>query len=130
MVMSSQRQPPATDALLQFLQRRLGLSPSALELGQRQSELEQAPPPDRAVELRVVEFAAVGRGLRLAEHSAVTQQRFNRLTRGQGLTAPESFQLDHEGKAHQATTGLLHQLSRCCSRSTGGQQIVHHQHPG
>ena len=45
MVMSSQRQPPATDALLQFLQRRLGLSPSALELGQRQAELEQAPLP-------------------------------------------------------------------------------------
>ncbi len=43
--MSSQRQPPATDALLQFLQRRLGLSPSALELGQRQAELEQAPLP-------------------------------------------------------------------------------------
>ena len=45
MVMSSQRQPPATDALLQFLQRRLGLSPSALELGLRQAELEQAPLP-------------------------------------------------------------------------------------
>ena len=45
MVMSSQRQPPATDALLQFLQRRLGLSPSALVLGQRQAELEQAPLP-------------------------------------------------------------------------------------
>ena len=45
MVMTSQRQPPATDALLQFLQRRLGLSPSALELGQRQAELEQAPLP-------------------------------------------------------------------------------------
>ena len=45
MVMSSQRQPPATQALLQFLQRRLGLSPSALELGQRQAELEQAPLP-------------------------------------------------------------------------------------
>ena len=45
MVMSSQRQPPATDALLQFLQRRLGLSPSALQLGQRQAELEQAPLP-------------------------------------------------------------------------------------
>ena len=45
MVMSSQRQPPATDALLQFLQRHLGLSPSALELGQRQAELEQAPLP-------------------------------------------------------------------------------------
>ena len=43
--MSSQRQPPATDALLQFLQRRLGLSPSALELGQRQAELEQTPLP-------------------------------------------------------------------------------------
>ena len=45
MVMSSQRQPPATDALLHFLQRRLGLSPNALELGQRQAELEQAPLP-------------------------------------------------------------------------------------
>ena len=45
MVMSSQRQPLATDALLQFLQRRLGLSESALELGQRQAELEQAPLP-------------------------------------------------------------------------------------
>ena len=45
MVMSSQRQPPATEALLHFLQRRLGLSPSALELGQRQAELEQAPLP-------------------------------------------------------------------------------------
>ena len=45
MVMSSQRQPPASDALLHFLQRRLGLSPSALELGQRQAELEQAPLP-------------------------------------------------------------------------------------
>ena len=45
MVMSSQRQPPATDALLQFLQRRLGLSPSAIELGLRQAELEQAPLP-------------------------------------------------------------------------------------
>ncbi len=45
MVMSSQRQPQATDALLQFLQRRLGLSPSAIELGLRQAELEQAPLP-------------------------------------------------------------------------------------
>ena len=45
MVISSQRQTPATDALLDFLQRRLGLSPSALELGQRQAELEQAPLP-------------------------------------------------------------------------------------
>ena len=45
MVMSSQQQPPAKDALLQFLQQRLGLSPSALELGQRQAELEQAPLP-------------------------------------------------------------------------------------
>ena len=45
MVMSSQRQPPATDALLHFLQRRLGLSPNALELGHRQAELEQAPLP-------------------------------------------------------------------------------------
>ncbi len=45
MVMSSQRQPPTSDALLHLLQGRLGLSPSALELGQRQAELEQAPLP-------------------------------------------------------------------------------------
>ena len=45
MVMSSQRQPPAAEALLHFLQRRLGLSPSAIELGLRQAELEQAPLP-------------------------------------------------------------------------------------
>ena len=31
--------------MLQFLQLRLGLSPSALDLGQRQAELEQAPLP-------------------------------------------------------------------------------------
>jgi hypothetical protein len=81
MVMSSHRQPPATEALLQFLQRRLGLSPSALELGQRQAELEQAPLPIVLVELWVVEFAAVGRRLRLAEQSAVAQQRFHGLAR-------------------------------------------------
>jgi hypothetical protein len=45
MVMSSRRQPPPADSLLQFLQRRLGLSPSALDLGLRQAELEQAPLP-------------------------------------------------------------------------------------
>ena len=45
MVLCSHRQPPPADSLLQFLQRRLGLSPSALELGQRQAELEQAPLP-------------------------------------------------------------------------------------
>ena len=45
MVMSSQRQPLPAAALVQFLQRRLGLSPSALELGLRQAELEQAPLP-------------------------------------------------------------------------------------
>jgi hypothetical protein len=45
MVLCSHRQPPPADSLLQFLQRRMGLSPSALELGQRQAELEQAPLP-------------------------------------------------------------------------------------
>ena len=45
MVLCSHRQPPPADSLLQFLQRRLGLSPGALELGQRQAELEQAPLP-------------------------------------------------------------------------------------
>ena len=45
MVMTSNQQPPPPDNLLQFLQRKLGLSASALELGQRQAELEQAPLP-------------------------------------------------------------------------------------
>ena len=45
MVLCSHRHPPPADSLLQFLQRRLGQSPSALELGQRQAELEQAPLP-------------------------------------------------------------------------------------
>ena len=45
MVMTSHQQPPPPDKLLQFLQRKLGLSASALELGQRQAELEQAPLP-------------------------------------------------------------------------------------
>ncbi len=45
MVMTSHQQPPPPDNLLQFLQRKLGLSASALELGQRQAELEQAPLP-------------------------------------------------------------------------------------
>lgn len=45
MVMTSHQQPAPPDNLLQFLQRKLGLSASALELGQRQAELEQAPLP-------------------------------------------------------------------------------------
>ena len=45
MVMTSHQQPPPPDNLLQFLQRKLGLSASALELGQRQADLEQAPLP-------------------------------------------------------------------------------------
>ena len=38
------RSPPSP-LLLQFLRERLGLSEKALELGQRQAELEQAPLP-------------------------------------------------------------------------------------
>lgn len=45
MVHSSDPQPPPSPLLLQFLRERLGLSEKALELGQRQAELEQAPLP-------------------------------------------------------------------------------------
>jgi len=45
MVLSSDPQPPPSPLLLQFLRERLGLSEKALELGQRQAELEQAPLP-------------------------------------------------------------------------------------
>ena len=45
MVHSSDPQPPPSPLLLQFLRERLGLSKKALELGQRQAELEQAPLP-------------------------------------------------------------------------------------
>ena len=45
MVLSSHRQPAPSAALLDFLQRRMGLSSNALTLGLRQAELEQAPLP-------------------------------------------------------------------------------------
>ena len=45
MVISSQPQPAPSAELLDFLQQRLGLSGSALTLGLRQAELEQAPLP-------------------------------------------------------------------------------------
>ena len=45
MVLSSQPQPAPSTQLLDFLQRRLGLSGNALTLGLRQAELEQAPRP-------------------------------------------------------------------------------------
>ena len=45
MVISSQPQPAPSSELLDFLQQRLGLSGSALTLGLRQAELEQAPLP-------------------------------------------------------------------------------------
>lgn len=43
MVISTSPQPPPTPALLQHLRQQLGLSESALELGLKQSQLEQAP---------------------------------------------------------------------------------------
>ena len=43
MVISSSPQPPPPAALLVYLRHQLGLSESALELGIRQSQLEQAP---------------------------------------------------------------------------------------
>ena len=45
MVVCSHPQPLSSEALLHFLQRRLGLSDNALNLGLRQAELEQAPLP-------------------------------------------------------------------------------------
>jgi len=45
MVVCSHPQPTPSDDLQQFLQRRLGLSSNALNLGMRQAELEQAPLP-------------------------------------------------------------------------------------
>ena len=45
MVISSQPQPAPSAELIDFLQQRLGLSGSALTLGLRQAELEQAPLP-------------------------------------------------------------------------------------
>ena len=45
MVISTTPQPPPSDALLRHLRLRLGLSDSALALGQKQAELEQAPLP-------------------------------------------------------------------------------------
>jgi hypothetical protein len=43
MVISSSPQPPPSSAMLLYLRHQLGLSESALDLGIRQSQLEQAP---------------------------------------------------------------------------------------
>jgi len=45
MVITSSPQAPPSDALLRQLRQELGLSDSALGLGLRQAELEQAPLP-------------------------------------------------------------------------------------
>jgi len=45
MVISSSPQPPPAQALLSFLRNQLGLSESAIAMGIRQSEVEQAPLP-------------------------------------------------------------------------------------
>ena len=45
MVITSSPQTPPSDALLRQLRQELGLSDSALGLGLRQAELEQAPLP-------------------------------------------------------------------------------------
>ena len=45
MGISSDPQPTASAALLAYLQGKLGLSLSAINLGLRQAELEQAPLP-------------------------------------------------------------------------------------
>ncbi len=45
MVFSSSPQPPPAESLVRYLRHQLGLSENALELGLRQSQLEQAPLP-------------------------------------------------------------------------------------
>ncbi len=45
MVLSSDPQPKPSEALLSYLQGKLGLSDNAIKLGLRQAELEQAPLP-------------------------------------------------------------------------------------
>lgn len=45
MVNATTPQPPPSDGLLRFLRQQLGLSESAVALGLRQAELEQAPLP-------------------------------------------------------------------------------------
>ena len=45
MVISSSPQAPAASALLQYLRHQIGLGESALDLGLKQAEIEQAPLP-------------------------------------------------------------------------------------
>ena len=45
MVISSAPQPQPSQALLSFLQQKMGLSENAINLGLRQAALEQAPLP-------------------------------------------------------------------------------------
>ena len=45
MVITSHRQPKASAELLMFLQQKLCISENAINLGLRQSEIEQAPLP-------------------------------------------------------------------------------------
>jgi hypothetical protein len=45
MVISSSPQPPPAQALLRFMRNQLGLTESAIAMGIRQSEVEQAPLP-------------------------------------------------------------------------------------
>lgn len=45
MVISNCRQPPPSAELLAFLRHQIGLSEGAVDLGLRQSALEQAPLP-------------------------------------------------------------------------------------
>jgi hypothetical protein len=45
MVISTSPQPPPSPALLRYLRQELGMSESALVLGLKQAQLEQAPLP-------------------------------------------------------------------------------------
>jgi hypothetical protein len=45
MVISTSPQPPPSPALLRYLRQELGMSDSALGLGLKQAQLEQAPLP-------------------------------------------------------------------------------------
>ena len=45
MIITSHRQPSPSPKLIAYLQQKVGISESALNLGIRQSEIEQAPLP-------------------------------------------------------------------------------------
>ena len=45
MIITNHTQPKASVEVVNYIQQKIGLNPKALELGLRQSDLEQAPLP-------------------------------------------------------------------------------------